>query len=49
MLDSNNKLKVNTSNHFTVDEYGVIFVDPQFLIKKRLCIKTKWKYNIRCK
>ena len=34
ILDSSKKLKVNTSDYFTVDEYGVIFVDPQFLIKR---------------
>ena len=39
MVDYNNKLQVNTSNHFTVDEYGVIFVDPQFLIKRDSALK----------
>ena len=33
MLYADKKLKVNTSNHFRVDEYGFLFVDLQFLIK----------------
>ena len=39
MLDSDKKLEVNISNHFTVDEYGVIFVDPQFLLKRDAALK----------